>query len=412
MTLHEITTGLVIVGSGAAGLMAACVAGEVTSDIVLVTDGGLGRSNSVMAQGGLHVPVDTPEGRRRMLSDMVAAGGPTINQALATRFIDEILPTVDLLQDWGLELDTDADGEIVRRRAGAMSEARIVGTGDRIGPSVIRVLRTRLDQTGVAVMTRTSVTGLIPTETGLTVELSRGGRILASAVIIATGGDAHHHAASVGEPCTNPSNRNFEMSEILAGLAIPRVDDGMYQWQPFGLLEVTSGATRQCAPESVVAHGVRILDRHGAEVVAADAGRAVVTSAMKEAISNGRGVRSSTGETGLWLTLSDLPDQILRSQYGHLAASLDRHGMAGSDLLIGPYLHYQLGGFLMSEDCSCVISGLYLAGEVAGGLHGHGRLMGNGLTDSLVHGRRAAVYAVDRLGDPPQAPASSAGSGQ
>jgi len=394
------TTGLAIVGSGAAGLMAACVAGGITSDVVLLTDGGLGRSNSVMAQGGLHVPIDTPDGRRRMLLDMIAAGGPSLDQRLARRFIDEIVPTVDLLRSWGLALDVDDNGGIVRRLAGAMSEPRIVGTGDRIGPSVIRVLRSRLGQTGVSVTTGATVCGLSPVNSGLSIELTDGRRLRARTAIIATGGGTHHHAKLAGEPCTNPANRNFDMSAILSGLGIPTVDEGMYQWQPFGLLDAASGASRPCVPESVVGHGVRILDRDGAEVVAANAGRAEVTSAIKNAVDDGRGIRASNGEWGVWLTLTDVPERVLSNEFKHLAGILRRHDLTGRDVLVAPYLHYQLGGFKMFEDCSCVVPGLYLAGEVAGGVHGHGRLMGNGLTDSLVHGRRAALSAIDRLGGP------------
>ena len=36
-----------------------------------------------------------------------------------------------------------------------------------------------------------------------------------------------------------------------------------------------------------------------------------------------------------------------------------------------------------------------LAGEITGGLHGRNRLMGNGITDSLVHGRIAGQSAAD-----------------
>jgi len=48
-------------------------------------------------------------------------------------------------------------------------------------------------------------------------------------------------------------------------------------------------------------------------------------------------------------------------------------------------------------DGSTVIPGLYIAGEVSAGVHGHNRLMGNSLLEILVFGRRsgrnAALYA-------------------
>lgn len=400
MPIEEEAVELLIVGSGAAGLMAACVAGPIISEVLLVTNGGVGRSNSVMAQGGLHVPIDSPEGHRRMLHDMISAGGPSVNPTLARRYVGEINPTVDVLRGWGLRLDVDQSGRLVRRMAGAMSEPRVVGTGDRIGPSVIRVLRDRLRQVPVTRLANSGVRDMRPVERGLAVELADGSRITAETVIVATGGDTYRHSIQTGQPCTNPENNNSEMSDILVGLGLPRVDAGEYQWQPFGLLDAStgpSGASRSCVPETVAAHGVRILDAHGESVVAATAGRSAVTAAMKRAIGNGRGIKSTCGSEGLLLTLSDVPGEVIRRDYPHLASVLDRKGLFGADVLIAPFLHYQLGGFVIDEDCSCGVPGLFLAGEVVGGIHGRSRLMGNGLTDSLVHGRRAALSAADHL---------------
>jgi len=41
------------------------------------------------------------------------------------------------------------------------------------------------------------------------------------------------------------------------------------------------------------------------------------------------------------------------------------------------------------------VKGLYSAGEVAGGVHGRNRLMGNSLLDVLVFGRRAGLKAAE-----------------
>ncbi len=40
------------------------------------------------------------------------------------------------------------------------------------------------------------------------------------------------------------------------------------------------------------------------------------------------------------------------------------------------------------------VPGLFAAGEVAGGMHGSNRLGGNSLSDLLVFGRRAGLYAA------------------
>jgi len=53
-----------------------------------------------------------------------------------------------------------------------------------------------------------------------------------------------------------------------------------------------------------------------------------------------------------------------------------------------------------NEECESSVPGLYIAGEVGGGVHGENRLGGNSLMDVLVFGRiagrNAAVYARER----------------
>lgn len=72
--------------------------------------------------------------------------------------------------------------------------------------------------------------------------------------------------------------------------------------------------------------------------------------------------------------------------------------------LITPVVHYTMGGLemnteaaILAEDSSSVIPGLYGAGEVTGGVHGHNRLAGNSLLECVVFGRTAgrsaALYA-------------------
>jgi succinate dehydrogenase / fumarate reductase, flavoprotein subunit len=68
---------------------------------------------------------------------------------------------------------------------------------------------------------------------------------------------------------------------------------------------------------------------------------------------------------------------------------------------VGPTCHYVMGGVEVDADSEeSIVTGLYAAGEVAGGMHGSNRLGGNSLSDLLVFGRRAghhAAYYTHRL---------------
>ena len=140
---------------------------------------------------------------------------------------------------------------------------------------------------------------------------------------------------------------------------------------------------------------MRLLDAEGAPIVDPLAGRRLVTEAIHTTVEAGRGVTVSTGETGVVLSLGDVPIEVLRDRYPTLARRLEAADLSGRDVVVAPFVHYQLGGFVMAPDCSTAVPGLFLAGELTGGLHGRNRLMGNGLTDSVVHGRRAGRSAAE-----------------
>ncbi len=75
--------------------------------------------------------------------------------------------------------------------------------------------------------------------------------------------------------------------------------------------------------------------------------------------------------------------------------------LAGVDITkeameVGPTCHYLNGGLRVEADSAATrVAGLFAAGEVAGGLHGANRLGGNSLSDLVVFGRRAGLYAAE-----------------
>jgi succinate dehydrogenase / fumarate reductase flavoprotein subunit len=84
-----------------------------------------------------------------------------------------------------------------------------------------------------------------------------------------------------------------------------------------------------------------------------------------------------------------------------LAYVHNRYLKAGIDItrervLVYPVLHYRNGGLLIDTDTQTTLPGVFAAGEIAGGVHGTNRLMGNSLLDTVVYGRRAGGAAAER----------------
>jgi succinate dehydrogenase / fumarate reductase flavoprotein subunit len=62
---------------------------------------------------------------------------------------------------------------------------------------------------------------------------------------------------------------------------------------------------------------------------------------------------------------------------------------------VGPTAHYTMGGIKVDpETQESRIKGLFAAGECAAGMHGSNRLGGNSLSDLVVFGRIAGLYAA------------------
>ncbi|MET0831245.1 MAG: FAD-binding protein [Acidimicrobiia bacterium] len=386
---------VVVVGAGAAGIMAAAHAATSPGipRTLLLTDGPLGRANTVMAQGGIQVPFPSAESRQAMLDDMTRSARVPVDLVRVTRFIDAISGTVAQLEEWGLALDRDQGGALVRRRAGGLSEPRIVSTGGGLGPQLMAALRRGLEGSGAELRTGARVVGLTPGAEGIAVDFVSGdgaGRVIGNAVVVTTGGRSHAVAVGRGERSTNPANGNAAMAELVRDLGVEEVPGDYFQYQPFGVVDAP-GPFARCVPESVVTFEPRLLDRHGGDVGGVGEDRLDLTARMFAVADTGNAV-DTAGGPGVWLALDRPGAEALLAAFPKLARTLQRHRLLDRLLgegrvLVWPYLHYQTGGFVTDPDGASPIPGLYLAGEMVGGLHGRNRLMGNGITDSLVHGR-------------------------
>ena len=387
---------VIVVGSGAAGMMAAAAAALAPTGpaTLLLTDGATGRSNTVMAQGGIQVPFGDASAAS-MLRDMQRSARVPIDLARAERFIANIAPTIETLERWGLELDRDRNGKWERRLAGGLSEPRIVSVRDQIGPALMRALKNGVESAGVDTRSHARVTGIRQERDGVALDVTiagEPGEMQGRAVVICTGGTVHAAAEASRQRSTNPANRNLDMSEIIRDLSLPEVGAEDFQYQPFGLVSIP-GSPGHCVPESIVNFPVRLLDRHGVDIGGIGEDRLDLTRRMFATADRGDAVATELGP-GLWLTLDDVPHGQLADGMPKLHRLLDRHSMTGDRVLVFPLLHYQLGGFVTGPDGSTQMPGLFLAGEMVGGIHGKNRLMGNGITDSLVHGRLAGAAAA------------------
>jgi L-aspartate oxidase len=154
-------------------------------------------------------------------------------------------------------------------------------------------------------------------------------------------------------------------------------------------------------PETTRAYGATLHDAEGERFVDELAPRDVVAQGIIDAVEAGRGLEAPNGAPAVWLDTPAIDrDNGAGFTADRLAYVHGRYLRAGVDItrervLVYPVLHYRNGGLAIDEHAQTTLPGLFAAGEIAGGVHGTNRLMGNSLLDTVVFGRLAGRSAAE-----------------
>jgi succinate dehydrogenase / fumarate reductase flavoprotein subunit len=122
-----------------------------------------------------------------------------------------------------------------------------------------------------------------------------------------------------------------------------------------------------------------------------------VARAINAEVKAGRG----SPHGGVFLDVSKrLPADVIKAKLPsmwHQFKELADVDITLEPMEVGPTCHYVMGGIEVDPDSQELIGvrGVYAAGESSGGMHGSNRLGGNSLSDLLVFGRRAGLYAAE-----------------
>jgi len=124
---------------------------------------------------------------------------------------------------------------------------------------------------------------------------------------------------------------------------------------------------------------------------------------IRECEERKKGIATPSGKVGVWLDspmIDDLKGKgTVEKEFVGKWKLYMRHDIdiSKEPMLTYPTLHYQNGGLKINARSETSLPGLYAAGEVAGGIHGENRLMGNSLLDVCVFGRRAGWFAAEYI---------------
>lgn len=404
LSAPDYDTDVLIIGGGGAGASAAIEADEAGVKAMIVTKLRIGDANTMMAEGGIQAADKPNDSPAIHFIDAFGGGHFAAKPELVKKLVTKAPEAIQWLNKLGVEFDKEPDGTMVTTHGGGTSRKRMHAAKDYSGAEIMRTLRDEVINRGIPVIDFTAAIEIILDENGkaagavlMNMETKELLVARAKVVIIATGGAGRLHYQ--GFPTSNHYGATADglILGYRVGASLLYADTLQYHPTGTGYPEQIFGAL---VTEKVRSLGAKLVNIDGDVFMHPLETRDVTAaSIIRECTARDKGIETNLGKA-VWL---DTPMIELKHGEGtiekRIPAMLRMFGKYGIDIrkepiLVYPTLHYQNGGLNINDECATDVENLYAAGEVAGGIHGRNRLMGNSLLDVIVFGRNAGIYAA------------------
>jgi fumarate reductase flavoprotein subunit len=391
-------TDILILGSGGAGLFAALHAHQADPGlkITVAVKGLLGKSGCTrMVQGGYNVALAAGDSVERHFMDTIEGGKWLPDQELAWTLVSVAIERIhELENELGCFFDRNPDGTVHQKAFAGQTFDRTVHKGDLTGIEIINRLAEQVWARGIDRLEEHRAVELIRNAAGnaiagvLMIDVRSGEFVFvqARAVLLATGGGPtmyKYHTPSGDKTCDGMA------MALRAGLTLRDME--MVQFHPTGLLAGPhTRMTGTVLEEGLRGSGGYLLNgaqerfMHKYDPRGERATRDIVSRGMFQEMREGK--RTPNG--GLYIAMSHLGPAAVRKMFKGMVERCDDCGfdLAGGLVEVVPTAHYMMGGVVFKPDCTSELSGLFIAGEDTGGVHGANRLGGNGVANSTVFG--------------------------
>jgi len=421
---------VLVIGAGGAGLRAAVEASAMGAKTGLVCKSLLGKAHTVMAEGGMAAAMGNvwPEDSWQVHFRDTMRGGKMLNNwRMAQIHAQESPDRVAELEEWGALFDRTQDGRISQRDFGGHRFARLAHIGDRTGLEMIRTLQQHAVHRGLDVYQECTVNRLVKDGdrvSGAVAYWRESGKPVlfrAKAIVLATGG-----LGKIWSITSNSWEGTGDGHALAMYAGAEMIDMECVQFHPTGMvwppsvrgILVTEGV-RGDGGTLRNSTGKRFMFEYIPEMFASETAdteaeadqwyndktvrrtpdllpRDEVARAINSEVKAGRG----SPHGGVFLDIATRRDseyiqRRLPSMY-HQFKQLAGVDITSEPMEVGPTAHYAMGGVRVEpETAASSVTGLFAAGEVAGGMHGSNRLGGNSLSDLVVFGRRAGMGAAE-----------------
>ncbi len=402
-----------VIGSGIAGLSFALKVAK-KGNVCIVTKSIADDTATKYAQGGIAAVMYSPDTYEKHIRDTLDAGDELCNEKIVRLTITESTDRVKELIEWGTQFDKTDTGKYSLGKEGGHSEYRVLHHKDNTGREIIRALLQKArDHRNIELLENHFTIDLL-TQHHLGIGVSRGMpgtkcygayvlcpnsgevvTVLSKKTLVATGG-----AGNVYSTTTNPRVATGD------GIAMAYRSKAIIENMEFVQFHPTSLYNPGEKPSFLITEALRGFGAvlrtvkgeefmHNYDERGSLAPRDIVARAIDTEMKH-------SGEDYVYLDATHLDKNELINDFPTIYAKCLSIGInITKDMIpVVPSAHYLTGGIKVNENGLTTIENLYATGESAStGLHGANRLASNSLLESAVFSHRAALHAIQSLGD-------------
>ena len=405
-TERLLSTSVLVIGTGGAGLRASIELAERGVQVLAVGKRRKHDAHTTLAAGGINAALgtmDPDDSWQQHAADTLRESYFLADPAIVEIVARNAARGIEDLERWGMPFAREADGRISQRFFGAHKYRRTCYAGDYTGLEIQRTLLRRAHELDVPIVDTIYITRLLAAGDrifgayGFDIVDGTPVIIHADAVILAAGG--HNR---IWRNTSSRRDENTGDSFRLAALAGARIRDAeLVQFHPSGILEPAEAAgtlvSEAARGEGGIlrnALGERYMEKYDPERMELSTRDRVALASYTEIIE-GRG----TTNGGVFLDVSHLPRETILEKLPRVYRTLidlQMLDITEEPIEIAPTAHYSMGGvWVRPDDHSTGVDGLYAIGEASSGLHGANRLGGNSLIELLVYGRITGADAAE-----------------